>query len=107
MGRSCPSVVDFGEGASRKVRRPMSSASLFGWAFVNWRPNLSNGGFHLPYTEDGLYQFDPPRTFSACKVVTMGDTLDGRLSGPNKIVMKLHVISGHASAQLLRRVLVH
>ena len=34
-------VVDFGEGASRKVRGPVFSASYFEWAFVNDRPNLS------------------------------------------------------------------
>ena len=65
IGHYILSVVDFKKDASRKVRGPIVSAAYFGWAAANKRPNLSIGGLNLPYTEDGLDQFDPPRTFSA------------------------------------------
>ena len=82
----------------------MEPASFFEGTFTSKRPNLSSGGLRLPYSEDGLYQRDPPRTFSACGAVSPGDVLDGGPSGPKKIVAKSHVNWGHASAQQLRRV---
>ena len=48
---------------------------------------------------------EPPLTFSACKVVPLGESTRGCLSAPKKIDVKLHVNRGHASAQRLRRVL--
>ena len=84
----------------------MVSASYFEWAFVGNTPNLSNGGLHLPYAEAELYQFEPPHASSGCKAAALGDSMDGCLSGPKKIVMKLHVSRGHASAHQLKRVLV-
>ena len=54
----------------------MVSASYFGWAFTSKHPILPNGGPHLPYAEEALYQFDLPRTFSACKAVALGDALE-------------------------------
>ena len=106
VGRYILCVVDFGEDASRQVRGPAVSASHFGRAFFRKIPNMPNGGLHLPYTEDGLYQFDPPRTFSACNAGSLGDSMDGCLPDPNRSVMKFRANWGRASAQLLRRVLV-
>ena len=82
----------------------MVSASFF--EVIRNAPNLSNGGLHLPYTEDGSGPLQPPMTFSAYKSATLGDSGDGRPTGPAKSVMKLHVNSAHASAQQWRRVLV-
>ena len=58
----------------------------------------------MSYTEDGPYQLEPPRAFTACEAVTLGDTWDGCLPDPEKIVMKLHANSGHASPQQLKKV---
>ena len=88
------------------MRGLVVSASYFERAFVNKRPNLSKGGIHFPYTEDGLYPFNRPSPCPACKAVTLGDASDGCLWGPEEIVMKLRVNSRHASAQQLTRVLL-
>ena len=60
----------------------------------------------LPYADGGLYRFEPPLTFPACKAVSPGDAEDCRLTGRKKIVMMLRVNWGHAAAQHLRRVLM-
>ena len=65
-------------------------ASHFEWSFVDGRLDLANGGLHLPHSEDGLYRFEPPQTFSACKAVTSGDARGGRLADPNKIITRMH-----------------
>ena len=65
-------AVDLGEDLARRVRGPEVSASYFEWDFMSERPNVSNGGFRLSYTEDGPYPFGPPRTFSACRAGTLG-----------------------------------
>ena len=70
------------------------------------RPNLPNGGLRLSHAEDGLSQFDPPRTLPARKSVALGDEVDSRLSGPKDNIMKLHANWGHAPAQQLNGVLV-
>ena len=70
------------------------------------RPTLPNGSLRLPCGEDGLYQFDPPRTFSACKAGTWEAALHGRLSDSRTIITKLRVNWGHASAHQLERVSV-
>ena len=88
------------------MRGPVVSASFFEWAFINKRPNLYNGGLHLPYTMGGLYQFDPLRTFSDCEPVSLGDSPDCCLSDPEMVIMKLRANRGHAPAQQLKRVLV-
>ena len=67
------------------------------------RPYLANGGICLPFTNEGLCSFSPPSTFSACKAVMHGI---GNNSNPKKIIEKLHVNWGHASAQQIKRVLV-
>ena len=104
MGPYILGVVDFGKDASRTARGPAVSASYFEWALTSKRPNLPNGRLHLLYTQDRLYQFGPPRTFSASKAVTLRDALDGCPSDPQNIARKLHVNYGHASAQQLERV---
>ena len=65
---------------------------------------MANGGIHSPYTEDSVYYFKPPVTFSACMAGTLGDSEDFRLTDTKKIVAKLRVTSGHASARQLKRV---
>ena len=60
----------------------------------------------MPLVESGLIRFVPPRDFSACTAVTSGDARGDSISGPKKIIMKLHVNWGHASATQLKRVLV-
>ena len=83
----------------------MVSASYFALALANTRPNAPSGGLPLTYAEDGPYQFEPPRTFPVCKAMTLGGATDGRLPGPKKIIMRLHVNWVRASAQELERVL--
>ena len=85
-------------------RCPEASASFF--RSVQKAPDLSDGGLRLPHTPDGLYHFETPLTFAACKAVTLGDARHCCLTAPKKIIMKLHVNWGHASAQQMRRVLV-
>ena len=48
---------------------------------------------------------EPPLPFALYKAVALADAADGRQSGPKRIIMKLHVLWGHASAQNLKRVL--
>ena len=106
MGRYVVSVKDFGGRRGESVRDPNLSASIADWAFSKGRPNLSNGGKHLPYSEDGMRSFPPPSTFSACEAVSLGDARDGILSDPKEIILKLHANWGRASARQIRRVLV-
>ena len=67
---------------------------VFRMGHLEQTPNLSNGGLHLPYAEDGLYQREPPRTMSACEAVAFGDAMDGFLSGPKEIGTKMRVKIG-------------
>ena len=59
-GRYATSVVVFGERHSQSAKGPTFPASFFEWAFAKKRPNLSDGGLHLPYSKDGLYRLEPP-----------------------------------------------
>ena len=93
-------MVDFGQGPSRRSSRPEVPASYSEIAAK--APDLSNRGLLLPYTEDGSYSFERP-TFSTRGAVTLGDSENFRATGPKEIVMKLHAIWGHASAQQLKR----
>ena len=61
----------------------------------------------VPWAADGLYQFDPPRTFTARKAIALGDASDGCLPGAEKIVTKLYLNWDRASAQQLKRVLAN
>ena len=65
MGHYIVSVVEFG-------RVPAVAASYFEWSFVEKRPDLSDGGLHLPLKDSGLIRFAPLREFSACAAVTLG-----------------------------------
>lgn len=51
---------------------PTLQATYFGLAFAAKRPDLSNGRLHLPYSEGGIFRFEPPRTSSDCRAVTSG-----------------------------------
>ena len=93
------SIVAMAEGLPSANKGPPSSDPYFEWAFTMKRPSLPDGGLHLPHSVDGLYRFEPPNTFSACKAVTLVDAMDGRLSDPGAVIMKLQVNWGHASAQ--------
>ena len=103
IGRCKLSVVNFGKGQSEKQEGPTFSASYFQWASANRRPDLSDGSLRLLYEEDGLYHFEHPHTFSACKAGTFRGATDGCLSGPKESITKLHLNWGHASAQQLKR----
>ncbi len=65
MGHSPVSAVEFGKDASRRARGSVSSASFFG--IIKKAPDLSNGGPHLPHTEDGLRRFEPPISFQPAR----------------------------------------
>ena len=78
------SVVPLEGGRSKSEKRPTSAASYFVWAFSKERPNLTNGGARLPYREDGLYPFDPPRAFLSCEAGTWRVAMDGSLSDPTE-----------------------
>ena len=92
VGHYSLSVVDFREDSSRSASKcPEASASLA--YLVRKRPNLPNGGFHLPYTLRGLCRLESPRTAAASAAVTLGDARDGSLKDRLKI----------ASAKQLKR----
>ena len=81
-GRCILSEVDFRRGPSRRASNcPEASASSL--PLARKFPDLPDGGLHLPCAPDGLYRFG---------------ARDGCLTDPKKIVMKLHVSSGHAPA---------
>ena len=51
-------------------------------------------------------EFAPPQLFPACKAATLRDAGNAWASGPEKIITKLHINWGHASATQIKRVLV-
>ena len=104
VGHDILSTVDFRRDPSRSLPCPEASASFF--HIVQRAADLSDGGLHLPYTQDGPYHFEPPLTFAARKAATLGGAENCRLPNPKKLAMKLHVSWGHASAQQLMRALV-
>ena len=90
VGHYILSVVDFRKDPPRRASRcPEASASLFHLA--QKFPDLPERDLHLPHPPDGLYRFETPPTFAACKAITLGDAEACRLTGPRKNVMKLHV----------------
>ena len=98
-------VADFRNDPSRIAsRRPDAPASFC--LIVHKFPNMSDGGTHFPYTPDGPFRIETPLAFAACEAVTLGAARDGSLTGPKKIIMKLHVDGGHASPQQWKRALV-
>ena len=90
MGHYILNVVDFREDPSRSVSICPEASASFSY-LAHKCPDLSDGRLHLPYTPDGLYRFETPRKFAACKTVTLGDAQDGKLTDPKKIAMELHV----------------
>ena len=50
--------------------------------------------------------FTPPQLFSACKAATLRYAGNADTSDPKKIITKLHINWGHASATQIKRVLV-
>ena len=105
MGRYISSVADFDRGRKNLHRDPSFSASIVGRRSRE-RQSLSDGGIRSPLTEDGMCSLTPPRTSSACEAVSLGDARGGAPSDPKKIIMKLHVNWGRASANQLKRELV-
>ena len=99
MGHYIASVVEFGLG-------PNLAASYFEWSFSEKRPDLSDGGLHLPLVESGLIRFVPPRDSPASTAVTLGGERGDGISDPKRIIIKLHVDWGQASASQVKRVLV-
>ena len=57
---------------------------------------------HFQHRQDGLYQPELPTSFPACKEAELGGALDPGVSDQEKIVMKLRVVWGHASAQHMK-----
>ena len=96
-------VVSLGKGPPSLDRGPKLTASYFEWACAKKRPDLADGGLHIPLSQGGLYRREPPRIFPAGKAGTLGGARNGCLSDAKKIIMKLHVDWGHASAQQLKR----
>ena len=95
MGHYIIGAVEFGRGTNL-------AASYFEWPFLEKRPDLSDGGLRLQPVESGLIRLVPPKELPACTAVTLGDARDGSISDPKKIIMKLHVNWGHASATQLK-----
>ena len=91
MGHYILSVVASDHRPSRVDWGPQLAASYSQWASAGRRPDLSNGGLHLPVTGGGLLRLAPPIVLSACTAVTLGAARDDSVSGPRKILMKLHV----------------
>ena len=71
---------------------------------MDTRLALSNGGSNAPCTQDGLFRFVPPEEFSARTAVALGGARDDSVFGPRKIILKLRVNWGYASARQLKRV---
>ena len=104
MGHYTLSAAAFRKDPPRSFPCPDASASFV--TIVQKAPDPFGGGLHLPNMPGGLYHFEPPRTFAACKAKTLGDSGSCRLRDPKKIPMKPHAIWGYASAQQSKRVLV-
>ena len=100
----CDGTLYFERGRVRQWAEPCGL--VFGRTLLETRPDLPDGGFHLPLVETGLLRFAPPREFSVCSAATLGDARGDSISDPGKIVMEPHVNSGHESATQLKRVLV-
>ena len=62
MGHYIMSVAEFGRGGTKRTRGPQFSASYFEWPLMDQRPDLSDGGLHLPMKESGLLRFSTPRS---------------------------------------------
>ena len=90
VGHHILSVVEIREDPPRCVSACPDVSASFSY-LVHRCPDLADGGLHLPYTPDGLYRFETPRTFAACEAVTPGDAQYSNLTDPEKVAAKLHV----------------
>ena len=105
MGRrGFQGALHFGKRRDESVIDPNLSACIDEGAFPKKRPNLPNGGMHLPFLEDVMCSFPPPLSFAACKAVTLGDARDGIFSDLKKIMLAFHVNWAHAPARQIERV---
>ena len=77
-GTLSPECGRFREGPIKESESFSNGQSHFEWAITDRRPKLPDSRLRLPHTSDGLYQFEPPRTFIACKAATLRDAMDGR-----------------------------
>ena len=91
MGRYILRAVNFDGRREGLERGRDSPAPMTECDCTRKRPNLENGGIRLPFTEDVMCSFSPPRTFSANNPVTLDDARNGTLSDLTEIIMKLHV----------------
>ena len=71
---------------------------------------MRNGGFRWVdeskmTSRSAPANFTPPQLFSACNAVTLRGAGNAEVPDPNKVVMKLHINWGHASATQIKRVL--
>ena len=107
MGHYILSVADF--------PNRLHSASLLHWTPLDQSTRLMdlmrNGGFRWAEESEqpsihSAALFQTPQLFSACKAVTLRDAGNADVSDPSKVIMKLHVNWGHASATQIKRVLV-
>ncbi len=58
---------------------------------MDQRPDLSDGGLHLPLKESGLLRFSTPKKFAACAAATLREAQDEGDADLKKIIMKLQV----------------
>ena len=105
VGHYVLSTIALSRGPPCAHRGPNLAAIYFVWALSQERLDLSNGGLHLPFTEDGPFRSVPPEDFSARTAVALENTRDGGASDPQKVISKLRANWGHASARQLRRVM--
>ena len=61
MGHAVLRVVEFGRGPPRPDQGPNLAASHFESSSLGKRPDLLDGGFHLPPAEGGLLRSGPPK----------------------------------------------
>ena len=53
MGHYIMGGAEFGRGGTKRTRGPQFSASYFEWSLMDQRPDLSDGGLHLPLKGSG------------------------------------------------------
>ena len=90
MGHYVMSEAEFDTGRPKRTRDPSFPASYFEWSLMDKRPDLSDGGLHLPLKESGLLRFATPKKFVACTAATHREAQDEGAADPKEIIMKLH-----------------
>ena len=99
MGHYVLRVVEFDKGPPRWGRGPCLAASYFEWSFSGKRPRVSEGGLHLPLKESGRLRYVPPKEFSACTAVTLGDARGDSIPDPKKFFLRNYVLIGDVPQQ--------